>query len=54
MVVNVFQVVVKLENLTFKLNLTLKVKAKCPQNNRDLNQCILHLWSKFGNPNLNG
>ena len=24
------------------------------QNNRDLNQCILHLWSKFGDPSLNG
>ena len=25
-----------------------------PQNNRDLNQGILHLWSKFGGPSLNG
>ena len=25
-----------------------------PQNNRDLNQGILHLWSKFGDPSLNG
>ena len=24
-----------------------------PQNNRDLNQGILHLWSKFGDPSLN-
>ena len=24
-----------------------------PQNNRDLNQGILHLWSKFGDPGLN-
>ena len=24
------------------------------QNNRDLNQAILHLWSKFGDPSLNG
>ena len=24
------------------------------QNNRDLNLCILHLWSKFGFPSLNG
>ena len=24
------------------------------QNNRDLNQGILHLWSKFGDPSLNG
>ena len=25
-----------------------------PQNNRDLNQVILHLWSKFGDPSLKG
>ena len=25
-----------------------------PQNNRDLNQGILHIWSKFGDPSLNG
>ena len=25
-----------------------------PQNNRDLNQGLLHLWSKFGDPGLNG
>ena len=25
-----------------------------PQNNWDLNQGILHLWSKFGGPSLNG
>ena len=24
------------------------------QNNRDLNQVIFHLWSKFGDPSLNG
>ena len=36
------------------LNLTLKVKVNCPQNNRDLNQSLLHLWSKFGDPSLNG
>ena len=24
------------------------------RNYRDLNQCILHLWSKFGDPGLNG
>ena len=24
-----------------------------PQNNRDLNQGLLHLWSKFGDPSLN-
>ena len=37
-----------------KLNSTLKVKIDCPQNNRDhLNQGVLHLWSKFGDPSLN-
>ena len=25
-----------------------------PQNNRDLNQGTLHLWSKFGDPSLKG
>ena len=25
-----------------------------PKNNRDLNQGLLHLWSKFGDPSLNG
>ena len=25
-----------------------------PQNNRDLNQGILNIWSKFGGPSLNG
>ena len=25
-----------------------------PQNNRDLKQGLLHLWSKFGDPSLNG
>ena len=25
-----------------------------PLNNRDLNQGVLHLWSKFGDPSLNG
>ena len=34
-------------NLTFKLNLILKVKVNCPQNNRDLNQCVWHLSSKY-------
>ena len=50
----VFQVVVKPEILIFKLNLTLEVKVNRPQNYLDLNQCILHLWSKFGDPSLNG
>ena len=34
--------------------MTLKVRSMAPQNNRDLNQCILHLWSKFSDPSLNG
>ena len=25
-----------------------------PKNNRDLNQCLLHIWSKFGDSSLNG
>ena len=25
-----------------------------PQNNKDLNQGLLHLWSKFGDPSWNG
>ena len=25
-----------------------------PQNNSDINQGLLHLWSKFGDPSLNG
>ena len=37
----------------FKLNFTLKVKLDQPQNNRGLNQVILHLWSKVGDPSLN-
>ena len=38
---------------TFKFNLSLKVKVKNPTKNRDLNQGILQLWSKFGDPSLN-
>ena len=29
-------------------------KKKKKKNNRDLNQDLLHLWSKFGDPSLNG
>ena len=29
-------------------------RSIAPQNNRDLNQGLLHLWSKFGDPSLNG
>ena len=42
------------ENFDFQLNFTLKVKVNHLQNNRDLNQGTFHLWSKFGNPSLNG
>ena len=48
----VFLVVVKPEYLSFKSNLTLKAKVNSPQNNRDHNQVILHLWSKFGDSSL--
>ena len=41
-------------NFDLKLNLTLKVNTITPQNNRDLNQGLLHIWSKFGDPSLNG
>ena len=41
-------------NFDLKLNLTLKAKGNQPQNNRDLNQGLLHLWSKFADPSLNG
>ena len=40
-------------NFDFNLHLTLKVKVDWPQNNRDLNQGVLHLWSKFVDPRLN-
>ena len=36
--------------LSLKLNLTLKVNR--PQNNKDLNQGVLLLWTKFGDPSL--
>ena len=31
-----------------------KNKQKNPKNDRDLNQCVLHLWSKFSDISLNG
>ena len=36
-----------------KLNLTCQTQST-PHNNRDLNQGILNIWSKFGGPILNG
>ena len=29
-------------------------RSTAPQNNKDLNQGLLHLWAKFGDPSLNG
>ena len=40
--------------LSFKLNLTLKVKVNHSPKKQDLNQSALHLWSKLGDPSLNG
>ena len=50
----VFPVVVKPGNLTCygKFDPPPK-KSQKKQNNRDLKQGILHLWSKFGDPSLN-
>ena len=36
----------------FKLNFNTKIEFNQPQNNQDLNQGILHLWSKFGDHSL--
>ena len=38
------------QDFEIKLNLTCQFNH---QNNRDLNQGIFHLWSKFGGPSLN-
>ena len=39
----------------YQVKFDLKGQSQLPQkNNRDLNQGLLHLWSKFGDPNLNG
>ena len=42
------------EIVTFKLNFTLKVKANPLKLYRNLDQIVLHLWSIFGDPGLNG
>ena len=39
---------------TWKFDFFKSYWALAPQNHRDLNQGILHLWSKFGDPSLNG
>ena len=31
-----------------------RLRSIAPQNNKDFNQGILHLWSKLGGPSLNG
>ena len=41
-------------NFYFKFNLIFKVKVNELQNNRDLNQCALHFWSKSGDSSVNG
>ena len=52
----VFPVLVKPEVLIFFLNQVWSQRSRsiAPQNNTDLNQGILHLWSRFGDPSLNG
>ena len=42
------------EILSFELKFTLKVKANPLKLYRDLDQIVLHLWSIFGDPGLNG
>ena len=37
-----------------KFDLEGQARSITPKNNRDLNQGLLHLLSKFGNPSLNG
>ena len=41
------------EDFENKLNLTCQAQSTPPKN-KDLNQGILHLWSQFGGPSLNG
>ena len=46
---------VKPEKFDFLSNIwPWRSRSIASQNNRDLNQDILHLWSKFGGPSLNG
>ena len=33
---------------------TWRSRSTIPKNNRDPNQGVLHLWSKFGDPSMNG
>ena len=42
-------------NFDFEVKFDLEGQGQSPpQNNRDLNQGLLHIWSKFGDPSLNG
>ena len=42
-------------NFDFEVKFDLEGQGHSPpQNNRDLNQGLLHIWSKFGNLSLNG
>ena len=50
----VFPVVVKPENWTFSVKFDFEGQDHCPQNKRDFYQDYLYIWSKFGDPSLNG
>ena len=41
------------QDFEIKLNLMHQAQSTPPPQNRDLNQSILHLWPKFGDPSLN-
>ena len=41
-------------NFDFGVQFDLEGQGQSPQNNRDLNQGLLHLLFKFGDPSLNG
>ena len=41
-------------NFDFEIKFELEGQGQSTQTNRDLNQGLLHLWSKFGDPSLNG
>ena len=39
--------------IAFKIKNYIEGQGQSPQTNKDLNQGVLHLWSKFGDPSLN-
>ena len=41
-------------NFVFLIKLDLECQDKLSHKNSDLNQGLLHIWSKFGDPGLNG